>query len=188
MEERRKNRLKHNRGYRAILKIAVAGLIAAVYTVIGVVFAPVTYGPVQIRLGEAFTLLPVFGGKSSIWGVTIGCLLTNIYGAFVGANPAGFLDVFIGTLATLVAALMTYSFRNIRIKNIPFVSALPPVIVNALVIGLELTLVFSKGENMAIFWFNFASVFAGQFVSCVIIGLLMVGIIQRKNLSKYLEL
>lgn len=188
MEEKQTNKSMQSRGYMAIQQIAVAGLIASLYTVLGILFAPITYGPVQVRLGEALTLLPVFGGKSTIWGVTIGCLLTNIYGAITGANILGSVDIFVGTSATLVAALLTYAFRNIKIKGVPFVSALPPVIVNALVIGLELTLVFSEGENMVIFWWNFISVFAGQFVSCVLIGLPLVTLFKKKNLSKYLEI
>lgn len=187
MEEKQTFNPSQNKGDIAVRRIAISGMIAAIYTVLGIVLAPFSFGPVQIRIGEALTLLPVFGGISSIWGVTIGCVLTNAYGAFIGANLLGTADIFIGTFATLVAAILTYALRNKKIKGVPFFSALPPVIVNALVIGLELTLALSEGKNMAIFWVNFLSVFAGQFVSCVIIGLILVNIIQKKNLSHYFE-
>ncbi|MEG1448245.1 MAG: QueT transporter family protein [Oscillospiraceae bacterium] len=187
MEEKQTINQQRNRGNFAVKRIATAGMIAAIYTVLGIVLAPFNFGIVQVRLGEALTLLPVFGGVSTIFGVTIGCLLTNAYGVITGASILGTLDIVVGTAATLVAAILTYLLRNKRIKGIPFFSALPPVIVNALVIGYSLTLVMSDGMNMAIFWVNFLSVFAGQFVSCVVVGLVLMNIIKKKNLSHYFE-
>lgn len=187
MEEKQTFNPSQNKGDITVRRIAIAGMIAAIYTVLGIVLAPFSFGPVQIRIGEALTLLPVFGGISSVWGVTIGCVLTNIYGAFTNTNPAGVADIFIGTFATFIAAILTYALRNKKIKGVPFFSALPPVIVNALVLGVEFTIVFSGGKNMVVFWGYFLSVFAGQFVSCVIIGLILVNIIQKKNLSHYFE-
>ena len=65
------------------------GMIAAIYTVVSLVLAPFTYGNVQVRIAEALTLLPLIY-KPSIWGVTLGCFLTNLIGAMLGINPTGF--------------------------------------------------------------------------------------------------
>ena len=73
------------------------GMIAAIYTVVSLVLAPFTYGNVQVRIAEALTLLPLIY-KPSIWGVTLGCFLTNLIGAMLGINPTGFLDAIIPTL------------------------------------------------------------------------------------------
>ena len=54
-------------------------MVAAIYTVVSVCFSAITYGPVQVRISEALTLLPVFA-YGNIWGVTIGCFLTNVIG------------------------------------------------------------------------------------------------------------
>ena len=54
-------------------------MIAALYTVIGFVMAPISFGAVQARISEALTLLPVFGIQN-VWGITVGCFLTNLIG------------------------------------------------------------------------------------------------------------
>ena len=54
-------------------------MIAAVYTVLCLVLQPFSYGAVQVRVAEAFCLLPVFGAEYIV-GVTLGCLLANLLG------------------------------------------------------------------------------------------------------------
>jgi len=50
-------------------------MIAAVYTVLCLVLQPFSYGAVQVRVAEAFCLLPVFGAEYIV-GVTLGCWQT----------------------------------------------------------------------------------------------------------------
>ncbi|MBR3719981.1 MAG: QueT transporter family protein, partial [Firmicutes bacterium] len=42
------------------LFLVQAALIAAIYVVLTVVFAPFSFGEVQVRIAEALTILPVF--------------------------------------------------------------------------------------------------------------------------------
>ena len=72
-------------------------MIAAVYTVLCLVLQPFSYGAVQVRVAEAFCLLPVFGAEYIV-GVTLGCLLANLLGSTM-------VDVVFGTAATLILAL-----------------------------------------------------------------------------------
>ena len=106
--------------------LTLAAVIAALYAAITLVFAPVSYGPVQFRVSEALTLLPLFFPQA-IPGLTLGCLIANLLGS------ATVWDVVFGTLATLLAAMVT---RRLR-KNI-WLAAAAPVIANAVIIGLVL--------------------------------------------------
>ncbi len=45
---------------------------------------------------------------------------------------------FFGSVATLLAAVVSYLLRNVRIKDIPFLVPMAPVLFNALVVGVEL--------------------------------------------------
>ena len=63
-------------------------------------------------------MLPVFG-TTNIIGISVGCLITNIVGVFSGTNILGWMDVIFGTLATLSAGFLTYTFRNIKFKGLP---------------------------------------------------------------------
>lgn len=158
-------------------------MIAALYTVIGFVLAPVSFGAVQARVSEALTLLPVFG-ISNVWGITIGCFLTNLIGLATGANILGSLDIIFGTAATLVAGLMTYALRNIRFKGMPVLAALPPVIINAIVVGWELCIMINGSFHPVIFMAQAVSVALGQIISCCIFGLMLVRVIESNKLLK----
>lgn len=111
-------------------------MIAAVYTVLCLVLQPFSYGAVQVRVAEAFCLLPVFGAEYIV-GVTLGCLLANLLGSTM-------VDVVFGTAATLIACLATYALRNVRWKGLAIPASFPPVIANALIVGaFEITVFFS---------------------------------------------
>ena len=106
--------------------MTVAAGIAALYAALTLLFAAISYGPVQFRIAEALTILPILLPQA-IPGLTLGCLLANLLGS---ATP---WDVVFGTLATLLAALLTRLFR----KNM-WLAAAMPVISNAVIIGLVL--------------------------------------------------
>ena len=106
------------------------------------VLQPFSYGAVQVRVAEAFCLLPVFGAEYII-GVTLGCFLANLLGSTV-------IDVIFGTLATLLACLVTYKLRDVRVKGLAIPASLPPVIFNMIIVGaFEITFFFSDSAPTA---------------------------------------
>ncbi len=158
-----------------IVRIAA---IAAIYTALSVALAPISYGMLQIRVSEALALLPIFAPQAII-GVVLGCFLTNLIGVFTGANILGVLDVFFGTFATLCAAILTYKLRNIKTFNMPVASAFPPIIINAVIIGLELTYLFMGTFELVVFLSQSLWIALGQTISCLIIGLILVRTIEK---------
>ncbi|MDR0916640.1 MAG: QueT transporter family protein [Oscillospiraceae bacterium] len=166
--------------------LVVCAMIAALYTALCLVLSPLSYGMVQVRVAEALTLLPVFS-PIAIVGVTFGCALSNLVGFMSGANILGFLDIFFGTAATLVAALMSYRLRNVRTLGLPVLSAIPPVVVNAVVIGLELMWMETGGFNLTAFAVNALYVGAGQAISCVILGLPLVYVLRKTGVSGLID-
>ena len=149
-------------------KIVTGAVIAALYTALCLALPALSYGTVQVRFSEALTLLPVLmpGG---LMGVTLGCFLTNLVGAFLGTNILGALDVLFGTLATLLAALCTRVGKG----RWALASALPPVIFNGLIIGAELCWCIMGQWNWGVFIAQGVSVAAGEAVACVL-GVLLV--------------
>ncbi len=116
-------------------------MIAALYAASTLVFAPICYGALQLRVSEALTLLPVLT-RSGVVGLTVGCAIANGIGVALGVNSCGALDIIFGTLATLLAALMSRAVRSIRVKNIPLLSAVFPALFNGVIIGLELSYIY----------------------------------------------
>ena len=62
---------------KSTLFLVQAALIAAVYVVLTLVFAPFSYGEIQVRISEALTILPFFT-PAAIPGLFVGCILANL--------------------------------------------------------------------------------------------------------------
>lgn len=167
-----------------IRTLTAAALIAAMYTVLTVGLAPLSYGLVQCRLSEAQTILAAFT-PAAIPGLTVGCVVSNLIGMSTGANIAGALDVLLGPLATGVAAWMTWLLRRYRVGGLPLWSTLPPVVLNALVIGTELAFVAPQ-FTVEVWLIEMGLVAAGQLVACVGGGLLVARGLQLSGLEKRL--
>ncbi len=153
-------------------------VIAAIYTVLTLLAAAVNlaYGPIQFRFSEALTILPIFT-PAAIPGLAIGCLLSNIWSGY------GVADMVFGTAATLLAAIATRMVRNIRFKNVPFLAALPPVLINAVIIGLEISIFSPGGFMWATFLSMALSVGAGELVICYALGLPLAAALERTGAS-----
>ncbi|MEI6131508.1 MAG: QueT transporter family protein [Bacillota bacterium] len=115
----------------SIRVITTGAIIAALYFVLAILFAPISFGPIQFRVSEALTILPIFT-PAAIPGLFLGCIMANLFG---GAGP---IDIVFGSLATLGAALVTHRLRG----NI-FLAILPPIVFNGLIVGYYLSVLFA---------------------------------------------
>lgn len=109
--------------------LAEVAIIAAIYIVLTVMLSWISYGQIQFRVAEALLVLVLYK-KSGPAGLVIGCLIANIF------SPFGLPDIIFGTLGSVIAVSGIYLLRK---KNI-FISLLPGVIANAILVGLELKL------------------------------------------------
>ena len=157
----------------SIRKLTASAVIAALYCALTLALPFMTFGPVQCRLSEALTVLPVFS-PAAISGLTVGCVLSNTIGLASGANVAGAWDILLGTVATLLAALCTRFLRKY-----PLFATLPPVLFNALIIGTELTLVLYDTPTFILWIYNVLSVGAGQAIACIGGGMLVHTAVNR---------
>ena len=116
------------------------------------------------------TLLPLVM-PASIPGLFIGCLIANLYTGSV-------LDIIFGSLATLVAALGTWAFRNVKVGKFPLLSVLCPVVANGVVVGLVLS--YSYGLPLFI---TMGEVAIGE-VGAVIIGCVILQSVHASGVGK----
>lgn len=135
-----------------------AAVIAAVYAALTLLLAPLSFGQMQIRVSEMLTILPILT-PAAVPGLTIGCLISNIAGVSMGATTM--YDILFGTVSTFSAAILTRKLR----KN-PMVAAAPPVILNAVIVGAMLTLVYGLP-----LWATMGWVGLGQLIACYVLGL-----------------
>ena len=155
----------------SVRKLVRCALVAALYVALCLALAPFSYGAVQVRVAEALCLLPVFGPEYIV-AVTLGCLLANFLGSTL-------IDVVFGTLATLLACLCTYALRNVRWKKLAIPASIPPVVFNALIVGPEIAYYFSDAPfTLAACVINGITVGLGEIVSCMILGVALVRLIE----------
>lgn len=139
-------------------RLTIASVIAAGYFALTVLLAPISFGALQFRVSEVLCILPYFFPESAM-GLFVGCLLSNLLGGF------GIIDVVFGSLATLLAAVMT---MKIKIK---WLACLPPVVVNGLVIGAVLAYTLNPEEFLRFYVIYGLQVFAGQLGVLYLLGL-----------------
>ena len=142
----------------------LAAMIAGLYALLCIAFAPISYGAVQVRIAEALTLLP-FLMPEAIPGLFVGCLIANFAGGF------GLIDVVFGSLATLIAALLTRRMPN------KVLAAVPPVAVNAVIVGGYLSLLLDLPFVSTALYVGL-----GEAVACFCLGIALLHLLEKSPL------
>ena len=142
-----------------------AAMIAAIYVVLTLLFRPISFGEIQVRISEALTILPLFT-PAAVPGVFVGCLIANIIGG--GILP----DIIFGSLATLIGAVLTYRLR----EHTPLLAPLPPIAANTVIVPF--VLFYGYGVNLPI-PFMMLTVGIGEVLSCGVLGLLLFSALKR---------
>lgn len=141
-----------------------AAVIAALYAALTLLLAPISYGAMQVRVSEGLTLLPVLFPEAAP-ALFVGCLLANLLGG--SALP----DIVLGSLTTLVAALLTRRLRGNRL-----LAALPPVVLNGLIVGALVHLLYTPEIPMALCMLYVA---VGEAIACYVVGFLVLAAVKR---------
>ena len=142
--------------------IVRSAVIAALYAALTLALYPISFGAVQFRVSEALTLLPIVMPEA-IPGLFVGCLVSNLIGS---ATP---WDIIFGSLATLIAAILTYATRRNKI-----LASFWPVICNTVIVGLVLALTL----NLPVF-LTMGEVGLGELAVVYTVGMAMLAALKR---------
>lgn len=165
-ENQNKTEIANKKGTPAVKFIARTAIIAALYALLTMFLVPLSYGPLQFRIAESLTLMPILFVEA-IPGLAIGCFIANIF------SPFGWYDMVFGTLTTLIAALLTRFIATRKklfskhTELMPVVAGFPPIFLNALVLPF-LWFIFAGDEG---YFFNMWTILATQAAVIYIIGL-----------------
>ncbi len=151
---------------KSTLWLTQGAIIAAMYVALARVFAPISYGAIQLRIAEVLTILPMFT-SSAIPGLFIGCVLANLLGGAV------LLDVVFGSLATLIGAALGWMLRKNR-----WLVPIPAVLANALIIPFVLR--YGYAVDMPL-WLMMLTVGAGEVGGCYILGELLASVLLKRR-------
>lgn len=166
--------MKKSKSFTTTKNLAKTAIIAGLYFVLTYCLQPISYGAIQFRVAEAMTLLPLICPQAVV-GLTLGCLLSNVFSTF------GWADMVFGTLATFIAATLTFligkKFKGVTFKSI-VLGGLPPILVNAAI----LPLVWLFFSNDVMYFLNFSTVFVSQAVIVYLLGTLLLSGLKKTKL------
>jgi len=148
--------------------LARAGIVAALYFALTVVFKPISYGPIQFRIAEILNMLafynPVFAP-----GVILGVFLSNL------SSPLGWIDLLFGTLHTAISL-----YAMTRTKKLVMASLWPAIF--SFIIGFALMLYF--GGGMKGFITMTLSVMLSELVIVTFISVPIYKYLEKKTIFK----
>ncbi len=150
---------------KRILFMNQAAMIAAIYVVLTVVFAPFSFREIQVRVSEALVILPYFT-SAAIPGLAIGCLIGNIIGGAI------LPDIIWGSIATLLGAIGTYYLSKVNKRLAP----IPPIISNAVIVPLVLRFAYGVPLPIPVL---VLSVAIGEIISAGFLGMIVMKALEK---------
>ena len=150
-----------------------AAMIAAIYVVLTYVFAPFSFGEVQIRIAEALTILPVFT-PAAIPGLFVGCIVGNILGGAI------LPDIIFGSIATLIGAVGSYYLGK---KN-KWLVCLPPILSNTIIVPWVLRYSYGSTDLIP---YAMLTVGIGEILAIGVLGNLLLLALERNHRAVFTQ-
>jgi len=164
---------------KTVKQIAFVGVLASLYISFTILFAPISFGNIQVRVAEALTVLPYLT-PLAIPALFIGVLLANIFG---GLGP---WDIIGGSLLTLLAAFLTHYLRK---TDKPWLAPVPPILLNAFGVSAYLQFLIEGFEpSLKTYLFFVFTIGVGQLIACYVLGYpFLKYLIKSKLISRFLR-
>lgn len=152
--------------------VSLAAVFAGLYSVLVIALAPISFGPVQLRVADCLIPLAALFGGPVIAGVTVGGFLGNAY-LWLGPH-----DVVLGPIANLIAATLIFLLRRRQ-----FLACVVGALPIGIIVGSYLWLFFPPpdifGLSMPMWSAMIASITISSLVAIGGIGYILVRILGR---------
>lgn len=153
--------------------ISLSAVFAALYVVGVVVLAPISFYVTQVRVADALLPLTMIFGWPAIIGVTVGCMVANLFGGL------GAIDVIGGGLANLVAGYVGWKVGRMGFRGSWLVGSTLETLIVSGVVGGYLSFLFMVPLHL-----SFLGVFVGSIVSINGVGYMLLKILGGSRLLR----
>jgi uncharacterized membrane protein len=154
--------------------------MAALYATLVVALAPISYGPIQLRVADCLIPLSALLGWPAAVGVALGAFVGNFY-FFLG--PA---DVIFGALANLLAGLLIW-----KLKGRLIVGCMGAAVVVGGIVGGYLWTFFSPpdilGITLPVWLAMIVSITLSSLISITVLGYVLVRTLEASGFRRLLE-
>lgn len=168
-----KTKLGEEKMNKKVRFITHAAIIAAIYAVLTMATWTFASGAIQVRLSEALCVL-IYFTPAAVPGIFVGCLIANFMGG-------AWVDIVFGSLATLIAALITMVIP----KKFKYLYPLPTVLVNTIVIpfvlyfGYGVTSMGNQAGMVTVLCILALTIFIGEAISCYVVGIPLMNVFKN---------
>jgi uncharacterized membrane protein len=152
--------------------IALTAVFAALYAVLVLALAGISFEIVQVRVADALIPLSMVFGLPAVFGVTIGGAVANI----ASPMPSVMTDVALGSLANFIAGIVAWKIGASKVKkNLnEFFGCLTATVIITFIVGTYLA--WLTEMELWIWWLGIG---IGSIISITILGYILVRILQR---------
>jgi len=166
--------------------LAVSSFLAALYAVLVVTLAPISFLPFQVRVADALLPLSIILGMPAVYGLTIGCAVANYAGGLMLFGGASIIDVTGGALANFLACYLAWLIgrRGSAVRR--FVATLVQTCIVTLVVGSYLWILVGMPGSYGFFGLELPGPLAvivgvalGSIVSINVMGFMLEESIRR---------
>ena len=153
-------------------KIALGSVIAALYSIGVILFAPISFLLFQVRVADALIPLSIVFGMPAVLGVTLGNIVANIYGGL------GYIDIIGGSIANFLAAYVGWKIGSRNFAGSRFVATIAQNMIVSSIVGSYLAVLFDVPLEV-----GFLGVFLGSIISMNVIGYVLVLAIEKSRVQ-----
>jgi len=153
--------------------VSITVVFAALYAIGVVALAPISFHIYQVRLADALLPLSMIFGIPSAIGLSLGCLVANVYGGF------GPIDIVGGTAANFVACTLAWLTAKRRSFLYRFLGAFAETIIITAIVGGYLSLILQVPLEFGLF-----GVLAGSLVAINILGFPIEETVRRSGVIR----
>lgn len=154
------------------MRISITVIFAALYAVGVISLAPISYSFFQVRLADALLPLSMIFGIPSAIGLSLGCIVSNVYGGF------GLIDIIGGTLANFVACTLAWYVARKRGFSGRLIGSIVQTIVITVIVGSYIGIIFMNEVPIEV---SILGVFVGSVISINILGFAIQEILRRNT-------
>ncbi|KPV64959.1 MAG: QueT transporter [Candidatus Bathyarchaeota archaeon BA1] len=153
--------------------LALTSVFAALYAVLVIALASISFQLVQVRVADALIPLSMVFGWPVVAGVTIGCVVGNV----VSPMPSIITDITFGAIANFIASLLAWKiggWKHDETKAGEFLGCSAATIAITCIVGTYLA--FITEMELWIWWLGIG---IGSMISISILGYILLQITKK---------